>query len=65
MASARGWTAPAINLLEAALRLSIADGPLLGGALSSILWRAPFLGVAVLMAFALLATAFLLPHQRS
>ncbi|MBS44213.1 MAG: MFS transporter [Nocardioides sp.] len=59
--SARGSTARAIILYEAALGLGIAAGPLLGGALGSISWRAPFFGVAVLMAVALVATTFLLP----
>jgi predicted MFS family arabinose efflux permease len=59
--SARGSTAQAIILFEAALGLGIATGPLLGGALGSISWRAPFLGVAVLMAIGLVATAVLLP----
>jgi len=59
--SARGSTAQAIILFEAALGLGIASGPLLGGALGSISWRAPFLGVAVLMSVALAATAVLLP----
>jgi predicted MFS family arabinose efflux permease len=60
--SARGSTAQAIILFEAALGLGIAAGPLLGGELGSISWRAPFLGVAVLMTIALVATAFLLPR---
>jgi predicted MFS family arabinose efflux permease len=59
--SARGSTAQAIILFEAALGLGIATGPLLGGELGSVSWRAPFFGVAVLMAIALVATAFLLP----
>ena len=59
--SARGSTARAIILFEAALGLGIAAGPLLGGELGSISWRAPFYGVAVLMTIALVATAFLLP----
>ena len=57
----RGPTARAIILFEAALGLGIAAGPLIGGSLGSISWRAPFLGVAVLMTLALLATTFLLP----
>ena len=36
-------------------------GPIVGGQLGSISWRAPFFGVAVLMTIALVATAFLLP----
>jgi predicted MFS family arabinose efflux permease len=59
--SARGSTAQAIILFEAALGLGIAAGPLLGGELGTISWRAPFLGVAALMSIALVATAFLLP----
>ena len=61
VSSARGSTAQAIILFEASLGLGIAAGPLLGGALGSITWRAPFLGVAGLMAIALVATTFLLP----
>jgi MFS transporter, ACDE family, multidrug resistance protein len=60
--SARGSTGQAIILFEAALGLGIAAGPLVGGELGSISWRAPFYGVAVLMAIALVATAFLLPR---
>ncbi|GAA2151877.1 MFS transporter [Nocardioides koreensis] len=60
--SARGSTARAIILFEAALGLGIAAGPLVGGELGSLSWRAPFYGVAVLMTIALLATAFLLPR---
>ncbi len=60
--SARGSTAQAIILFEAALGLGIAAGPLVGGELGSISWRAPFFGVAVLMSIALVATAFLLPR---
>ncbi|VXB91211.1 MFS transporter [Nocardioides sp. AX2bis] len=63
--SARGSTAQAIILFEAALGLGIAAGPLLGGALGSISWRAPFLGVSVLMLVALVATAVLLPATPS
>jgi predicted MFS family arabinose efflux permease len=59
--SARGSTAQAVILFEAALGLGIAAGPLVGGALGSITWRAPFYGVAVLMTIALVATFFLLP----
>lgn len=59
--SARGSTAQAIILFEAALGLGIAAGPIVGGQLGEISWRAPFLGVSVLMAIALAATAFLLP----
>src|SRR3954462_2412305 len=59
--SARGSVAQAIILFEAALGLGIAAGPIVGGQLGSVSWRAPFFGVSVLMAIALVATAFLLP----
>jgi ACDE family multidrug resistance protein len=60
VASASGGFAGAIVLYEAALRLGIAAGPLLGGTLGSISWRGPFFGVAALMAIALIATVVLL-----
>jgi len=59
--SARGSVAQAIILFEAALGLGIAMGPIVGGQLGSITWRAPFFGVAVLMSIALIATTFFLP----
>jgi MFS transporter, ACDE family, multidrug resistance protein len=59
--SARGSVAQAIILYEAALGLGIAVGPLVGGVLGGISWRGPFFGVSVLMAIALVVTAFLLP----
>jgi ACDE family multidrug resistance protein len=59
--SARGSVAQAIILFEAALGLGIAAGPIVGGQLGSVSWRAPFFGVSVLMAIALVATAILLP----
>src|SRR3954454_16755500 len=59
--SARGSVAQAIILFEAALGLGIAAGPIVGGQLGSISWRAPFFGVSVLMAIALVATAVFLP----
>jgi predicted MFS family arabinose efflux permease len=59
--SARGSVAQAIILFEAALGLGIAMGPIVGGQLGSISWRAPFFGVAVLMTIALVATTFFLP----
>ncbi|MDO9380270.1 MAG: MFS transporter [Nocardioidaceae bacterium] len=61
VASSTGGFAGAIVLYEAALGLGIAVGPLLGGTLGSISWRGPFIGVAVLMALALVATVLLLP----
>lgn len=59
--SARGSVAQAIILFEAALGLGIAAGPIVGGQLGSMSWRAPFFGVSVLMTIALVATAIFLP----
>jgi ACDE family multidrug resistance protein len=59
--SASGSVAQAVILFEAALGLGIAMGPIVGGQLGSISWRAPFFGVAALMLVALVATAFFLP----
>lgn len=59
--SARGSVKDSIIFYEAALGLGIAVGPLIGGALGSISWRAPFFGVSVLMAIAFAVTACLLP----
>jgi predicted MFS family arabinose efflux permease len=61
VASARGSVAQSIILFEAALGLGIAMGPIVGGQLGEISWRAPFYGVAALMAIALAATVFMLP----
>jgi MFS transporter, ACDE family, multidrug resistance protein len=54
-------TAKAIILYEAAVGLGISIGPLLGGTLGSISWRAPFLGVASLMVFAFIILTLLMP----
>ncbi len=62
--SAKGSVGQAIILFEAALGLGIAAGPLVGGELGSISWRAPFFGVAGLMTIALVGTAFALPPTR-
>ncbi|MEP6632291.1 MAG: MFS transporter [Lapillicoccus sp.] len=61
VSSARGSVAQAIILYEAALGLGIAVVHLVGGILGGISWRGPFFGVSVLMAIALVVTAFLLP----
>ncbi len=59
--SSRGSVAQAVILFEAALGLGIAMGPLVGGQLGAISWRAPFFGVAALMLVGLAATVLLLP----
>jgi MFS family permease len=53
--SAVGGSEAAIVLYEAALGLGIAIGPLLGGLLGNVSWRAPFFGTAALMAIAFIA----------
>jgi predicted MFS family arabinose efflux permease len=59
--AATGSLKQAVILFEAALGLGIAAGPIVGGQLGEVSWRAPFFGVAVLMAIAFAATAVLLP----
>ncbi|MDE9366553.1 MFS transporter [Luteipulveratus sp. YIM 133132] len=59
--SARGSTAQAIILYEAALGVGIATGPLIGGLLGNISWRGPFFGVAALMVVAFVLTSVMLP----
>ncbi len=56
-----GSVGQAVVLFEAALGLGIAVGPIVGGQLGEISWRAPFFGVAILMTIALVVTSFLLP----
>lgn len=58
--AAAGGSANAIMLYEAALGLGLAVGPLVGGLLGEATWRAPFFGVATLMAVAIIAIAVLL-----
>lgn len=61
VSAASGSMKQAVILFEAALGLGIATGPLVGGQLGEISWRAPFFGVAVLMTVALVATTLMLP----
>ena len=58
--AASGGLGGAIILFEAALGLGIASGPLLGGELGAISWRAPFFGTATLMAIGFVAILVLL-----
>ena len=58
--AASGGVASAIILYEAALGLGLASGPLLGGWLGAVSWRAPFFGTAALMAIGFIAIFALL-----
>jgi ACDE family multidrug resistance protein len=58
--AASGGVASAIILYEAALGLGLASGPLLGGELGAVSWRAPFFGTAALMAIGFIAIFTLL-----
>jgi ACDE family multidrug resistance protein len=59
--AASGGLAGAIVLFEAALGVGIASGPLLGGLLGGVSWRAPFFGTATLMAIGFIGILRLLP----
>ncbi|MGO1571359.1 MAG: MFS transporter [Canibacter sp.] len=61
--AAAGGSRQAIVLYEAALGVGLATGPLLGGMLGNISWRAPFFGTATLMGIALIATMALLKSR--
>ncbi|WP_114853179.1 MFS transporter [Brachybacterium sp. YJGR34] len=58
-----GPSGGAIILYETALGIGMALGPLLGGLLGSVSWRAPFAGTAVLMGIGFLAIAVLLQKE--
>jgi MFS family permease len=58
--AASGGMSSAIVLYEAALGLGIAIGPLLGGLLGNVSWKAPFFGTATLMAVGFVAILVLL-----
>jgi predicted MFS family arabinose efflux permease len=53
--TAVGGPARAVVLFESALGIGIASGPLAGGLIGGVSWRAPFFGVAALMAVAFAA----------
>ena len=65
VATATGGVSTAVVLFESALGIGIASGPLLGGLLGGITWRAPFYGVALLMAIAFVAIGVGLPRSPS
>lgn len=58
-----GPSAGAIILYETALGIGMAFGPLLGGLLGHVSWRAPFAGTAVLMGIGFLAVMVLLQKE--
>ncbi len=59
-----GPSAGAIMLYETALGVGMAIGPLLGGLLGSISWRAPFIGTATLMAIGFIAILSMLTPEK-
>lgn len=59
---AAGGPQRAVTLFESALGIGIASGPLLGSLLGNESWRAPFFGVAVLMAIAFAVVASSVPR---
>src|SRR4051794_29877003 len=61
VASARGSVAQSVILFEAALGLGIAMGPIVGGQLGGISWRAPFYCVAPPVLLAPAAAPLFLP----
>ena len=64
--AASGGSASAIILYEAAVGFGMALGPLVGGTLGTISWRAPFLGTAVLMTLAAITvTVFVKPLPKT
>ncbi|MDO9356058.1 MAG: MFS transporter [Solirubrobacteraceae bacterium] len=62
MSHAAGGPQRAVTLFESALGIGIASGPLLGSLLGNESWRAPFFGVAVLMAIAFAVVATSVPR---
>jgi MFS transporter, ACDE family, multidrug resistance protein len=57
VATATGGVSVAVVMFESAFGVGIASGPLVGGLLGGVSWRAPFFGVAALMAIAFVAIA--------
>jgi MFS transporter, ACDE family, multidrug resistance protein len=57
VATAAGGVSAAVVMFESALGVGIASGPLVGGLLGGVSWRAPFFGVAALMTVAFVAIA--------
>ncbi|WP_300683209.1 MFS transporter [Nocardioides sp.] len=55
IAASGGRTGHAVTLYEAALGLGLAVGPLVGGLLGDVSWKAPFWGTASLMAVGFVA----------
>ncbi len=60
VSAAVGGSAHAVILYEMALGFGMAIGPLAGGLLGSITWRAPFFGTATLMAAGIVTIAVML-----
>ena len=63
--AAAGNSGEAVILYEAAMGIGMAVGPLAGGVLGEISWRAPFFGTAALMAAGFIAIASLLQKAKT
>lgn len=63
--AAAGNSGEAVILYEAAMGIGMAVGPLAGGVLGEISWRAPFFGTAALMAAGFVAIASLLQKAKT
>ncbi|NKY69443.1 MFS transporter [Corynebacterium mucifaciens] len=63
--AAAGNSGDAVILYEAAMGIGMAVGPLAGGVLGEISWRAPFFGTAALMAAGFIAIASLLQKAKT
>jgi len=62
VSAAVGGSANAVILYETSLGIGFAIGPLTGGLLGSITWRAPFAGTATLMAIGIVAVTIMLKN---
>lgn len=62
VSAASGGSASAIILYETALGIGFAFGPLMGGLLGTLTWRAPFAGTATLMAVGIVGVSIMVKN---